>query len=88
MPVWATIPLAAVFLIASYFFFRWMDSTQRSGIVGGLRRVEEESQLGWQRDADRQHRGARSARREVCRQRCQRLGRSSTRVAVPVKLIK
>ena len=39
MPVWATIPLTAVFLIASYFLFRWMDRTGRGGIEGWLRRV-------------------------------------------------
>ena len=39
MPVWATLPLVAVFLIASYFFFRWMDRTGSGGIEGWLRRV-------------------------------------------------
>jgi uncharacterized membrane protein len=39
MPVWATVPLAAVFLILSYFLFRWMDRTGRGGVEGWLRRV-------------------------------------------------
>jgi uncharacterized membrane protein len=39
MPVWATIPLTAAFLIASYYLFRWMDRTGRGGIEGWLRRV-------------------------------------------------
>jgi Heparan-alpha-glucosaminide N-acetyltransferase, catalytic len=38
-PVWATIPLTALFLIASYFLFRWMDRTGRDGIEGWLRRM-------------------------------------------------
>jgi hypothetical protein len=39
MPVWASISLTVMFLIASYFLFRWMDRTGRGGIEGWLRRV-------------------------------------------------